>query len=213
VNEGARATSKDSPQEAFWQGTFGYEYSSRNQGQQLVQSNFRFFRKSLRKATGIETCIEFGANIGLNLQALQLLNPAWKFHGVEINEFAAGQLANLIGIESVFATSIANFDVRRTWDLVLIKGVLIHIAPEQLNEVYDRLFAATGRYLLLAEYYNPTPVSIPYRGYQDRLFKRDFAGELLDRFSELNLLDYGFAYHRDPVAPQDDLNWFLLQKR
>lgn len=212
MNDSARATSQESPQEAFWQGTFGCEYSARNQGPQRVESNCHFFQNSLRKATGIETCIEFGANIGLNLQALQLLNPSWKFHGVEINQFAAGQLANLIGADKVFTTSITCFDVPQAWDLVLIKGVLIHIAPEQLNAVYDRLYAATVRYLLLAEYYNPTPVSIPYRGHHDRLFKRDFAGELLDRFPDLKLLDYGFAYHRDPVAPQDDLNWFLLQK-
>jgi len=44
------------------------------------------------------------------------------------------------------------------------------------------------------------------------LFKRDFAGEMLDRFKDLELLDYGFVYHRDNNFPQDDLNWFLLRK-
>ena len=41
-----------------------------------------------------------------------------------------------------------------------------------------------------------------------RLFKRDFAGEMLDRFSDLRLVDYGFRYHRDPAHPADDLTWF-----
>jgi spore coat polysaccharide biosynthesis protein SpsF len=27
------------------------------------------------------------------------------------------------------------------------------------------------------------------------------------------LVDYGFAYHRDPNFPQDDITWFLLEKR
>lgn len=96
--------------------------------------------------------------------------------------------------------------------MALIKGVLIHIAPEHLSSVYDKLYQSANRYILVAEYYNPTPVSIPYRGHQDRLFKRDFAGEMLDRFPDLQLVDYGFVYHRDPLFPQDDMTWFLLQK-
>jgi spore coat polysaccharide biosynthesis protein SpsF len=43
-------------------------------------------------------------------------------------------------------------------------------------------------------------------------YVRDFAGELLDRFAGLWLVDDGFAWHRDPLCPQDDLNWFLLEK-
>ena len=64
----------------------------------------------------------------------------------------------------------------------------------------------------VAEYYNPSPVELPYRGHEGKLFKRDFAGELMDRHSTLTLVDYGFAYHRDNCFPQDDLTWFLLEK-
>ena len=49
----------------------------------------------------------------------------------------------------------------------------------------------------LVEYYNPTPVEVEYRGHVQKLFKRDFAGEMLDRFPDLTLVHYGFAYHRD----------------
>ena len=63
------------------------------------------------------------------------------------------------------------------------------------------------------EYYSPTPVEIVYRGHSDRLFKRDFAGEMLDRFADLKLVDYGFDYHRDPVFSLGDINWFLLEKQ
>ena len=67
-------------------------------------------------------------------------------------------------------------------------------------------------YPFLAKYYSPTPVSISYRGHKDRLFKRDFAGELLDKYSDLKLVDYGFLYHRDYYFQKDDLTWFLLEK-
>lgn len=88
----------------------------------------------------------------------------------------------------------------------------IDINPDELNKVYDLLIRSSSRYICIAEYYNPSPVSIPYRGHQDRLFKRDFAGEILDRDPSLSLLDYGFCYHRDPNFPQDDITWFLLEK-
>ena len=77
---------------------------------------------------------------------------------------------------------------------------------------YQRLHDCSRRYVLVAEYYNPSPVAIPYRGHDDRLFKRDFAGELLERYDDLRLVDYGFVYHRDPVFPLDDITWFLLEK-
>jgi spore coat polysaccharide biosynthesis protein SpsF len=66
---------------------------------------------------------------------------------------------------------------------------------------------------LVCEYYNPSPVSIPYRGHTNKLFKRDFAGELMDRYPDLQLIDYGFVYRRDPSFPQDDVTWFLMEKR
>ena len=74
------------------------------------------------------------------------------------------------------------------------------------------MYRCSSRYILVAEYYNPNPVSIVYRGETDRLFKRDFAGDMLDAYPDLSLADYGFAYHRDPKFAQDDISWFLLDK-
>jgi pseudaminic acid biosynthesis-associated methylase len=200
-------------QEAFWAGAFGREYIQRNQGDALLASNLAFFTKALRAARGLETCIEFGANIGMNLRALKLLHPQVEQHGIEINGDAAQQLAQVISPERIHNLSILEFQSPHTWDLVLIKGVLIHINPDVLPEVYDKLVAACGRYLLVAEYYNPAPVAVAYRGHSERLFKRDFAGEIMDRHPRMQLLDYGFVYRRDPNFPQDDITWFLMEKQ
>jgi pseudaminic acid biosynthesis-associated methylase len=199
-------------QEAFWAGDFGTEYIQRNQSGALLASNLDFFVKALSNARDIKSCIEFGANIGMNLKALKLLHPSIDAHAIEINVDAAQQLGAVISPSNVYNTSILDFTPSRQWDLTLIKGVLIHINPDVLPQVYDRLVASTKRYLLVAEYYNPTPVTIPYRGHNDRLFKRDFAAEIIDRHPELQLVDYGFAYHRDPNFPQDDITWFLMEK-
>ena len=93
-----------------------------------------------------------------------------------------------------------------------MKTVLIHISPEKLVNVYKNLYENALKYILVAEYYNPNPIDVLYRGHKDKLFKRDFCGELLDRYPSLELVDYGFNYHRDPVFPQDDINWFLMKK-
>ena len=37
-------------------------------------------------------------------------------------------------------------------------------------------------------------------------------GEMISKFGDLRLLDYGFAYHKDENFPQDDISWFLLRK-
>jgi pseudaminic acid biosynthesis-associated methylase len=200
-------------QEAFWAGAFGTEYIQRNQGDALLASNLDFFAKALRATRNNKSCIEFGANIGMNLKALKLLHPSLDLHGIEINADAARELAQVIPSDNVYSTSILDFTPQRTWDVALIKGVLIHINPNELPQVYDKLVAATSCYLLVAEYYNPAPVAIPYRGHTDRLFKRDFAGEIMDRHPQMQLVDYGFAYRRDPNFPQDDITWFLMEKR
>lgn len=199
-------------QETFWAGSFGNEYIQPNQGDALLASNLNFFSTALRTACGVKSCIEFGANIGMNLKAMKLLYPAVELHGIEINTVASNELARVIPASNVINSSLLDFAPPRTWDLVLIKGVLIHINPASLLSVYDKLVASCARYLLVAEYYNPTPIAIPYRGHNDRLFKRDFAGEILERHSQMRLLDYGFAYRRDPCFPQDDITWFLMER-
>ena len=199
-------------QEQFWAGEFGRQYVERNDGEPLVASNIHLFSSALSRTEKISDMIEFGANIGLNLRALRALYPGMDQHAIEINNAAAARLRVLLGADHVFESSILEFSSDRQWDLVLIKGVLIHINPDHLTSVYHKLFEHSKKYILLCEYYNPAPVSVVYRGHKERLFKRDFCGELMDMFPQLKLRDYGFAYHRDYSFPQDDANWFLLEK-
>lgn len=199
-------------QEKFWATEFGNDYIDRNKGEQLLASNLVFFTKCLQKADKINSCREFGANIGMNMKAFKLLYPSVQLKGVEINETASKQLAIVIGQENVFNGSIYDAPVDEKVELSLIKGVLIHINPDMLPTVYEKLYKSSSKYILIAEYYNPSPVAIPYRGHSDKLFKRDFAGEFLDTYKDVKLIDYGFAYRRDPAFPQDDITWFLMEK-
>ncbi len=199
-------------QENFWACEFGDDYINRNKGSKLLASNVHFFSNCLKHCDNIKSVLEFGSNIGMNLKALQILFPELNMSAIEINPLAANILKNEIPKTTIYNLSILDFKSEEKHDLVLIKGVLIHLNPEILNKVYKKLTESTSKYLLICEYYNRTPVTIPYRGHNDRLFKRDFAGEILDASHDLELIDYGFAYHRDNNFPQDDISWFLLKK-
>jgi pseudaminic acid biosynthesis-associated methylase len=204
---------KYSEQEEFWAGEFGDDYIQRNLDSSIVAGNVSLFASALSQANDLNSCIELGANVGLNLRALRALYPKLVCDAVEINSEAAQILAQIIGADHVNHCSIFDIESTEKFDLVLIKGVLIHLNPDLLPDVYTKLYEMSSKYVLICEYYNPTPVSVNYRGHSDRLFKRDFAGEMLDRYSDLKLRDYGFVYHRDVNFPLDDITWFLLEKQ
>lgn len=198
-------------QERFWAGEFGDEYLKRNREADTIVANIAFFTKILQQTKSVQSVIEFGANIGMNIEALKSILPHATMSAIEINENAAKSLERFLNL-NVYHSSILDFTSASTYDFVLIKGVMIHINPDELQGVYDSLYKASHRYICIAEYYNPTPIEVPYRGHNGKLFKRDFAGEMLDKFSDLQLVDYGFVYHRDNNFPQDDLTWFLLER-
>lgn len=199
-------------QETFWAGEFGDQYIDRNLTQKELSARLALLSKIMSRTSEVQSAIEFGANIGNNLRVLHQLFPAMELSAIEINQKAAATLKQW-GHAQVFEQSILDFVPQHPRDMSLISGVLIHINPHMLPAVYDLLYQSSRRYVCLVEYYNPSPVEVPYRDHTDKLFKRDFAGEMLDRFDDLKLLDYGFVYRRDPNFPLDDLTWFLMEKK
>ena len=198
-------------QEAFWAGEFGDEYLIRNQGEDMIASNLNLFSRILARAPDVRSIAELGCNVGMNLRALKRLRNDFELRGYEIHSGAAEQARGLGVAEVINETVIKSLPVDRQFHLTFTKGVLIHINPEYLAQVYKNLISLSTRYVLVCEYYNPTPVSTSYRGNEERLFKRDFAGELMDLHG-LRLVDYGFCYGRDPYFTNDDSTWFLMEK-
>jgi pseudaminic acid biosynthesis-associated methylase len=196
-------------QELFWAGDFGAEYTERNAGAALLASRTAMLAKMLSRCATVSSVLELGANRGLNLVALHTLLPNASLAGVEINKEAHWELS---AVPYVTAHRRSLIGYRQTpVDFVFTSGVLIHVAPEALSEAYATLYECSARYVAIAEYYNPAPVEIPYRGHAGKLFKRDFAAELMQSYP-LRLVDYGFVYHRDPCFPADDLTWFVMEK-
>ncbi len=195
----------------FWAGEFGDEYISRNNAKNLLESNWRLFCKALGMLNyddEVTNIIELGANIGLNIAAIKRIWPQIKADAVEINEKAFQQLVKVA--DTAYNCNLFDTRITGKYDLSFTKGVLIHIHPDDLKAAYQRLFDLSRRYILICEYYSPKPVEIEYRGEKGKLWKRDFAGEMLGTLP-IKLVDYGFVYHRDKY-PLDDISWFLMEK-
>lgn len=208
------ASNKDSygtQQEQLWASEHTEAYIARSSGPLLLAAKTALYAEILGHVRDVKSVIEFGPNIGLNLQAIRTLLPNVEQSAVEISPAAVEVLKKAPHIE-VFNESLLGFKPSRTWDLAFTMGVLIHVNPDRLRDAYDLLYNASHRYVLMIEYYNPSPAMIMHRGLPDQMFKRDFAREMLEAHPDLNLLEYGFVYHRDPVFPLDDVTWFLFEK-
>lgn len=197
-------------QEIFWAGDFGLEYTERNNND-LIPNNVNLFKKILNNIS-INSLFEIGCNRGLNLEAINLINNKILLNGLEINKNAYELLNNSKLCKKLYNLSIFDFNEKEKYDLVFTKGVLIHINPEKLDEVYKKMYELSNNYILIAEYYSRDLREINYRGNDNKLFKRDFCGDIMKKYTDLKLIDYGFVYYKDPLYPLDDISWFLLQK-
>ena len=200
-------------QEKFWSGEFGTQYIKRNSIEDILPSKIHFFSKIFKDLDVIDVCLELGANVGSNLLAINKIRPEIKLKGLEINNEAYNSLVDLGICTETFQTSLLNFKKKHIADLVFTMGVLIHISPNNLDKAYETIYETSRNYLLLCEYYNPTPIALDYRGHRNRLFKRDFAGELMQKYSDIELVEYGFCYRNDKKYPLDDITWFLMKKK
>jgi pseudaminic acid biosynthesis-associated methylase len=130
---------------------------------------------------------------------------------VEINERALEKLRTL-GLSAVFSGSILDWQAAPNWDLVISKGLLIHIAPGDLPRAFSALYGSSRRSILIAEYFSVQLQPIPYRSQINALWKGPYAYMMMDVYSDLRLVNYGFVSSRDKSMAEDDINWFLLEK-
>lgn len=156
-------------QECFWGGGFGDEYIKRNTYESLLPSYLNMWTKIISKTNNIKSCLEFGANIGVNLQTLKLLIPKLHIVAIEINKTACEKyLSKFISKGNIYNQSILDYKVDNKYDLTYTRGVLIHINPQELNVVYEKLYQSSNKYIVIVEYYNPIPMNVTYRGHSDK---------------------------------------------
>ena len=108
-------------QEKFWISEFGDDYVDRNlYHKESIKRNFA--KILIKNNIEIDSCIEFGSNVGINLDALKELYSGISTFGVEINKKA---YEILIQNHNGFHGSVYNFSSSKKYDLTLSAGVLI----------------------------------------------------------------------------------------
>jgi len=138
-------------QEEFWAGKFGDAYMQRvYENRNRIASNVVFFSKVMNQIRNVNSVIEFGSNIGINLKAINCILPDAELSAIEINAKAVEKLREWPNLKKIYDMSILDFTPDYQRDLVLIKGVLIHINPQRLEDIYRSLYETTVKYICIA---------------------------------------------------------------
>lgn len=159
--------------EDFWQQQFGDEYHRRNRVDWKARMDFW---DSAMQYTGAKSVLDVGCGPGWNLLAIQAVAPGTELHGVDVNASAVEE-ARQHGLEAhcTPAIGIAGLYPAESIDLVATSGVLIHIAPADLEPVMRAIVATSGKYVLAIEYEADAETEVEYRGHKGKLWKRPFA--------------------------------------
>ncbi|MBM3788655.1 MAG: methyltransferase domain-containing protein [Acidobacteria bacterium] len=199
-------------QEQFWAVQYAQDYMRKN-SRFDEELGVKAWKGMLAETEEIKTVLECGCNVGRNLRSLEHVLPEARKSIIEINEQAFDFAKSNFAIDRSFNGSIIDSAFEPgSFDLVFTMGVLIHIHPRDLLANMERMLDYSGRYVLMGEYFNRTPVMLEYQGQKDRLFKCDFGKMFIENFS-VKLVDYGFLWgHVYDSAGFDDVTWWLFEK-
>jgi pseudaminic acid biosynthesis-associated methylase len=194
--------------EALWSGDFGNDYVERN----LRAYDERGpFWNSLLTSIRPTTALEVGSNVGGNLQWVAKHVAPEHVFGVDVNGRALEELEErLPGVRGVQSSARDLPFPDRSFDLVFTMGVLIHQPEESLPLVMDEMVRVSNRFVLCGEYYDAETIEVPYRGYRNALFRRDYGGLFASRFAgRLELAFDGFLGTDDGF---DNVTWWLFER-
>ena len=199
-------------QELFWHSEYADKYIIRNSEFDVAQGVVAW-EQMLSGVNNVNSILELGCNIGRNLDSLKTIYPEAELSIVEISPKAFEIVTSKFTFDFAENTSIAsaNLPLER-FDLVFTSGVLIHIAPEDLLGVLERMYDWSSKYILICEMFSRVPRTVHYNGSDDLLFTRDFGRYFLENF-KCKVVDYGFLWgHYFDSAGFDDANYWLFEK-
>lgn len=188
--------------DTFWEQGFGNDYHQRN------RVNWRErvpFWQSAMDYTEAQSVLEVGCGPGWNLLAIQNTHPDTLLNGVDVNASAVEE-ARQQGIEAHASNALGILSLYEpnSIDLVFTAGMLIHVAPEDLEAAMRAIVMTSGRYVLAVEYAAQEEEEVDYRGHSGKLWRRPF-GKLYQQMG-LTLLSEGVA------GGFDQCSYWLLQK-
>lgn len=191
----------------IWKGEFGVSYTDRNR----VDYRLRLpaFRRILEDLS-ISQVLEVGCNLGHNLMALSELLKECDLVGVEPNRYALEQARLSVPKAGLLHGDAFDLPFKDgVFDLVFTSGVLIHISQRNLPAALSEIYRVSRRYILAIEYFAEEETMIPYRGYTNLLWKRDFLKHFQSQFPDLRLIRSGHLGLEDGF---DRTHYWLLEK-
>ena len=187
----------------LWSGSFGDEYLARNRV--LWQARVPFWESAIQ-FTEAKSVFEFGCNAGWNLRAIQAVSQDIELHGVDINASAVEEARQAgFEVQRVHEQGIVGLYEPGSMDLTFTAGVLIHVAPADLERTMRSLIELSGRYVMAIEYHSDDEQEVEYRGHSGALWKRDY-GKL---YQDLGLTLLAVVPNAEGF---DDCTAYLLSK-
>ena len=184
-------------QASKWSGAFGREYTDRNpqsieEMEELYTRNYGLSRTELNRRfldnlDRSMRILEVGSNVGNQLLCLQRMGFG-ALYGIELQSYAVEISKSKSKNINIIQGEASNIPFKDGYfDMVFTSGVLIHIAPKNLQDVLGEIHRCTKKYIFGFEYYSDETKEIAYRGNSDLLWKADFAGKYLGLFDDLAL--------------------------
>lgn len=203
-----------------WTGEFGKKYTDRNalnlvELNRMYRKNFGISRNDLNNLFVNDLnrdikILEVGSNIGNQLLLLQKMGFK-NLYGIEINRYAielSKKRTNNINIIQGSAFDIPFKD--EYFNLVFTSGVLIHIAPSDIEVILKEIYRCTKKYIWGYEFYSDKYKEIIYREKKNLHWKANYSKIYLDLFYDLKLVkEKKIKYIND-----NNINtMFLLEKK
>jgi spore coat polysaccharide biosynthesis protein SpsF len=201
----------ETEQEAFWSGVNGTSYSIDNYSDDIPNSEkIALWKTIFDQIDGVEDALEVGCNIGLNLRAIHEFKPDLELSAIEINARAAN-IVEQLGYVHMYRGSVFDFEQPKKWDLVYVRGVLMHLHTDFLQKAYTVINNHARKYVCFCENFSEQVEVIPYRGRNDLLVSRHFAREFTSAFPRWKIVADGWD-SIDTIAPSNrDRRWFVMK--
>jgi ubiquinone/menaquinone biosynthesis C-methylase UbiE len=192
---------------ALWYGTFGDEYTVRNEGDYSLRKSFW---DKILKITNPRTVLEIGCNTGMNLDIIaQRILEDFSVWGCDVN-YPSVNLCH-IRHKEVNCVVCSGYDLPFRdgyFDLVFTAGVLIHQKPEEVDKLMQEIIRISGKWVLAIEYDADIFEEIPYRKQSRALFRGPY-GQIYETKYGLRLITQGVVGKDESF---DDCTWWLLSK-
>ena len=207
-------------QRKVWEEEFGKEYLERNvynpkELNKLYMDIYGYSKDNLnndflQNIPKDAKILEVGTNIGNQLFHLQSMGFT-NLYGIEIQDRAINYAKHRTDNLNIIKGDALDIPFKDGYfDLVFTHGVLIHISPENIDQVQSEIFRVSSKYIWGLEYYASNYTDLEYHGQKDIMWKTDFCNLYMNNFKNLSLVkEQKFTYLNDSTL-EDQM--FILQK-